>query len=91
MTVYAEIGHNVGEIDFEIQAVTVGTVSFIEVAFTFRVGIAESYQEVWSLSNVPSKNGGALKAVITIDRDHRLAVFTRPFLEVEAWELLQNT
>ena len=49
MTVYAEIGHNnVGEIDFEIQAKTVETVSFVEVAFIclkFRVGLVESCQD----------------------------------------------
>ena len=39
----------VGEIDFEIQAMTVGTLSFVEVAFIclrFSVGIVESCQEV---------------------------------------------
>ena len=39
----------IGEIDFEIQAKTVETVSFVEVAFIclkFRVGIVESCQEV---------------------------------------------
>ena len=39
----------VGEIDFEIQAKTVGTISFVKVAFIclkFRVGIVESCQEV---------------------------------------------
>ena len=49
VTVYAEIGHNnVGEIDFEIQAKTVETVSFVEVAFIclkFRVGLVESCQD----------------------------------------------
>ena len=39
----------VGEIDIEIQAKTVGTISFVKVAFIclkFRVGIVESCQEV---------------------------------------------
>ena len=39
----------VGEIDFETQAKTVGTISFVKVDFIclkFRVGIVESCQEV---------------------------------------------
>ena len=39
----------VGEIDIEIQTKTVGTISFVKVAFIclkFRVGIIESCQEV---------------------------------------------
>ena len=65
----------VGEIDIEIQAKTVGTISFVKVAFIclkFRVGIVESCQEVCSLSKVPPRNGGVLKADI--------AITAKPFL-----------
>ena len=36
----------VGEIDFEIQAMTFGTVEVAFIFLTFRVGIVESYQDV---------------------------------------------
>ena len=55
----------VGEIDFEIRAKTVGTVSFVKICLKFRVGIVESCQEV---SNVPPRT---LRADIAIDRNHR--------------------
>ena len=73
MTVYAEIGHMSAKLILETRAKTVGMVSFVKVAFIclkFRVGIVEPCQEVRSLSNVPSRNGGALKADIAMDRCH---------------------